>query len=124
MNYIDIYNFWFNNQKYWIPISDKDKNYIDNIIYKNYYNIKIENVDNKKSLIGYIIYKDQFIKHFQRINNSITDNFILNQRQELINFIKENNILDDLLNIKDVELIFILMPFKHIFNYEFVLETI
>lgn len=124
MNYINIYNFWFNNQKYWIPISDKDKHYIDNIIYKNYYNIKIENVNDKKSLIGYIIYNDQFIKHFQRIDNSITDNFILNQRQHLINFIKENNILDDLLNIKDVELIFILMPFKHVFNYEFVLEII
>ena len=124
MNYIDIYNFWFNNQKYWIPISDKDKDYIDNIIYKDYYNKKIENINDNKSFIGYIIYNDQFIKHFQRINNSITDNYILNQRQELINFIKENNILDDLLNIKDVELIFILMPFKHIFNYEFVLETI
>ena len=36
MNYIYIYNFWCKNQKYWIPISDKD--YIDNIIYKNYYN--------------------------------------------------------------------------------------
>jgi len=81
-------------------------------------------MNDNKSLIGYIIYNNQFIKHFQRIDNSITDNFIFNQKQKLINFIKENNILDDLLNIKDIELIFILMPFKHVFNYEFVFETI
>ena len=79
MNYIDIYNFWFNNQKYWIPINDKDKNYIDNIIYKNFYNIKIENIKNIND--NNDIYKDR-----QNIHNS---NIQQSFRNSLSNILKD-----------------------------------
>ena len=124
MNYIDIYNFWFNNKKYWIPIDNKDKEYIDNIIYKQFYIIEKTEINNIKSLLGYIIYNDQFFRHFQRIDNSITEKDIIDKRNDIINYFKENIKFEELLLIvEDFELIFILMPFKHLLKYKFVLET-
>jgi len=76
-NYSDIHTFWFGNQKYWIAIKDKDKELIDKSIYENYFNINnlddilqidISEFDNK-SLIGFIIYYDQFYRHFMRYEN-------------------------------------------------------
>jgi len=136
-NYSDIHTFWFGNQKYWIAIKDKDKELIDKSIYENYFNINnlddilqidISEFDNK-SLIGFIIYYDQFYRHFMRYENKnnikshINEDLIFKQRQNLSN--KILFIIDKLiLEINDDELIFILMPFKHLYNYDFVIQNI
>ncbi len=136
-NYSDIYTFWFSNQKYWIAIKEKDKEIIDKIIYENYFNINyledilqidISQFDNK-SLIGFIIYYDQFYRHFMRyeiknnIKSYISEDLIFKQRQNLSK--KILSIIDKIIiEINDDELIFILMPIKHLYDYEFVIQNI
>lgn len=136
-NFNDIYTFWFSNPKYWIPITEKDKEIADKIIYDNYFDknylndisqTDISQYDNK-SLIGFIIYYDQFYRHFMRYENKnniksiINEETILNQRQFLVNKILP--ILDKLiLQVDENELIYILMPFKHLLNYDYVIQNI
>jgi tRNA(Ile)-lysidine synthetase-like protein len=133
----DVYTFWFSNPKYWIPISDKDKGIVDKIIHDNYFDknylkdisqIDISKYDNK-SLIGFIIYYDQFYRHFLRFENKnniesiINEEVILKQRQSLVNKILP--ILNELiLQVTEDELIYILMPFKHLSNYEPVIQNV
>lgn len=136
-NFNDVYTFWFSNTKYWIPITEKDKEIADKIIYDNYFDknylkdiseIDISEYDNK-SLIGFIIYYDQFYRHFLRYENKnniksiINEEFILKQRQNLVN--KILSILNELiLQVNEDELIYILMPFKHLSNYEYVIQNL
>ena len=66
--YQNIYHFWFDNPSYWIPISNKDKEKVDKIIYEKFYNIDYINITTKisffdfdnKTFIGFIIFQDQF----------------------------------------------------------------
>ena len=136
-NFNDVYTFWFSNPKYWIPITEKDKKIADKIIYDNYFDknylndisqTDISQYDNK-SLFGFIIYYDQFYRHFMRYENEnniksiINEENILNQRQFLVNKILP--ILDKLiLQVDENELIYILMPFKHLSNHDYVIQNV
>jgi tRNA(Ile)-lysidine synthetase-like protein len=136
-NFNNIYKFWFSNPKFWIPISDKDKEIADKIIYENYFDKNylkdISQTDickyDNKSLIGFIIYYDQFYRHFMRYENKnniksdINEEMIFNQRQILVDKILP--ILDKLiLQIDENELVYILMPFKHLSNYDYVIQNV
>jgi tRNA(Ile)-lysidine synthetase-like protein len=136
-NFNDVYTFWFSNPKYWIPITEKDKEIADKNIYDNYFDknylkdispTDISQYDNK-SLIGFIIFYDQFYRHFLRYENKnniesiINEEIILKQRQSLVN--KILSILDNLiLQVNEDELIYILMPFKHLSDYEYVIQNV
>lgn len=134
--YQNIYDFWFNNPSYWIPISNKDKEKVDKIIYEKFYNINFINITsnttflefNNKTFIGFIIFQDQFYKHFTRhqIQNSIKPNFN-NTMIDNIRLTLSLNILSTvdkiLLQSTETELIFILMLFKHVKNYKYVIEN-
>ena len=116
---MSVLEFWKNNSKYWIPVSDEDKKNADKIIYEQYYNY---NLSEEPSIIGQVIYLDQFYRHFHRhlgINNEDT---ILNARVKAINLILENQHI--LKNLDQVELVFALMPFKHIGNFDFIFNII
>ena len=151
----EIYNFWFNNPSYWIPITQKDKDKVDAEIYNRFYGLDVQsnidvqpNIDiqcnkldvqcnkldvhNYKESIGIIIFHDQFSRHFQRyiLNNtlhrSIDDETIHIKRLEVINdialkIISNPNIFTIL---QEEELLFILMPFKHVKDYKYVLDTV
>ena len=131
-----IYDFWYNNPSYWIPVTNKDKEVIDKIIYEKFYNIYYINCkkdfifdkNNNKFLIGFIIFQDQFYRHFDRyqIHNSIKQDFnntiIHDTRLTLVQNIV--SIIDNIiLDVNEKELIFILMLFKHIKNYKYVIEN-
>lgn len=137
----EIYNFWFSNPSYWIPITQKDKDKIDAEIYNRFYSLYTHSIDVRnntsyKDDISIIIFYDQFLRHFQRyIQNNIKDNLciqsiddetIYKKRLEVINDIAlkliSNLIIFTIL--QEEELLFILMPFKHIKNYKYVLDTI
>jgi tRNA(Ile)-lysidine synthase TilS/MesJ len=144
----EIYNFWFSNPSYWIPITQKDKDKVDAEIYNRFYGLDISgalDVHNRldilntlsyKDSISIIIFYDQFLRHFQRhiqdnhnqdaCIQSIDDETIYKKRLEVI-----NNIALKLLSnpniftiLQEEELLFILMPFKHIKDYKYVLDTV
>ena len=134
--YQNIYNFWFDNPSYWITISNKDKEKIDKIIYEKFYNTLYINITtnisflefDNKTFIGFIIFQDQFYKHFNRhqilqsIKQDFDDTTIQNIRTTL-----SQNILSTvdkiLLQTTEIELIFIHMLFKHVKNYKYVIEN-
>lgn len=134
--YNNIYDFWFYNTSYWIPISNKDKQKVDKIIYEKFYNTSFINITNKisflefdnKTFIGFIIFQDQFYKHFMRYQllNSIKPDFDDNIIQN-IRIILSQNILSTvnkiILQTTETELIFILMLFKHVKKYKYVIEN-
>ena len=134
----EIYNFWFSNPSYWIPITQKDKDKVDAEIYNRFYGLDVNvqcnklNVQNYKDGISIIIFYDQFSRHFQRYirNNTelqpIDDETIHKKRLEVINdialkIISNPNIFTIL---QEEELLFILMPFKHVKDYKYVLDTV
>jgi tRNA(Ile)-lysidine synthetase-like protein len=134
--YQNIYDFWFDNPSYWIPISHKDKEKVDKIIYEKFYNntyihlttkISFLEFDNK-TFIGFIIFQDQFYKHFMRhqLLNSIQpdfdDSIIQNIRMTLSQTIL-STIDKIILQTTETELIFILMLFKHVKNYIYVIQN-
>jgi tRNA(Ile)-lysidine synthetase-like protein len=131
-----IYDFWFDNPSFWIPISNKDKEKVDRIIYEKFYNIQYINITadipflefNNKTFIGFIIFQDQFYKHFTRYQllNSIKpdfdDNIINNIRLTLSKNIF-STIHKIILDTTETEIIFILMLYKHVKNYKCVIEN-
>jgi len=134
--YQNIYDFWFDNPSYWIPITNKDKEKVDKIIYEKFYNIDYIHITTKisfldfdnKTFIGFIIFQDQFYKHFMRhqLLNSIQpdfdDSIIQNIRSNLSQTIL-STVDKIIIQSIETELIFVLMLFKHIKNYKFVIEN-
>ena len=142
--YQNVYDFWFDNPSYWIPISNKDKEKVDKIIYEKFYNIDYINITtntpflefNNKTFIGFIIFQDQFYKHFTRhqllnsIKQDLDDSIIHNFDDSIIHNIRTSlsqNILSTvdkiILQTTETELIFILMLYKHVKNYKYVIEN-
>ena len=116
---MSILEFWKSNSQYWIPISENDKKIVDKIVYEQYYNY---NVSEEPTIIGKVIYLDQFYRHFHR-HLSITDeDTILNARIKAVNLVIENQHI--LKNLDEIELVFALMPFKHIGNFDFIFNII
>ena len=73
----EIYLFWMEHPKFWLPISEKEKIKVDEILYTKFYSNTFISIDDKytyemfatkkpKSMIGYIIFYDQLLRHFQR----------------------------------------------------------
>jgi len=134
--YQNIYDFWFDNPSFWIPITHKDKQKVDKIIYEKFYNNDYIHITTKisflefdnKTFIGFIIFQDQLYKHFMRYQllNSIQPDF----NDSIIQNIRSNlskNILSTvdkiILQTTETELIFILMLFKHVKNYKYVIQN-
>jgi tRNA(Ile)-lysidine synthetase-like protein len=135
----EIYNFWFNNPSYWIPITQNDKTKVDTEIYNKFYNLynsdEIIKRENYKDNISIIIFNDQFLRHFQRYINGngngdcttiiIDDNTIYKRRLECIDIALEIVNDDNIFKIlQEEELLFILMPLKHDKQYKYVLDVI
>jgi tRNA(Ile)-lysidine synthetase-like protein len=111
-----IIDFWKANRDYWITPPSKHKE-VDEIICKRFfeYDWKADN------LIGQIIYLDQFTRHFCRAG-LITESEVERQRRLAATIVRQNKQL--LSGFDEIEIIFALMPFKHIEHYDFIFETI
>jgi hypothetical protein len=142
----EIYNFWFSNPSYWIPITQKDKDKVDAEIYNRFYGLDVNveynkiDVHNYKGGISIIIFYDQLLRHFQRyiqnvalprpIDNiepqPIDDETIYKKRLEVIDNIALKLISNPTIFtiLQEEELLFILMPFKHVKDYKYVLDTV
>jgi tRNA(Ile)-lysidine synthetase-like protein len=129
VDYIDIYNYWKSHSNFWICIDNKEK--ADFEIYSKFYektkdlgdtplNSFLDNKENIKSLIGYIIRCDQFQRHFNRYLN-LGDMNIHRLRQNAVDILNEqsNNFF---LKLDEDDLYFCLMPYKHLGNLQKCIE--
>lgn len=108
-----IITFWRANEKYWISISKQAE--ADKVISDTFWGYDWL----QENLIGQVIYLDQFSRHFQR-TCLITEQKVRDNRLKAINTIMAN--LIDLRTMDEVEIIFALMPFKHLEMYNFIFE--
>jgi tRNA(Ile)-lysidine synthetase-like protein len=109
-----IIDFWKSNPTYWITHPSKQKE-VDKLIKKQFWNYDWT----QDNIIGQIIYLDQFSRHFARIG-LLTENEVEKYRKIACSII--NNHLDYLLDFDETEIIFALMPFKHLKRYDFIFE--
>lgn len=109
-----IIDFWKANPSYWITSPSKHKE-VDELISKQFFNY-IWNGDN---IIGQVIYLDQFSRHFCR-SGRIPESEVERQRRYAADIIRHN--LDLVKDFDEVEIIFALMPFKHIEQYDFIFD--
>jgi tRNA(Ile)-lysidine synthetase-like protein len=116
---IQILSFWKANEKLWIPIHEKDKVAADKLIYETFYDYNLD----AESVMGRIIYLDQFQRHFQRHLKCADESLIIEKRKEAHALVLQN--LDDILSEADeIELVFALMPAKHLGHFEFIFDVI
>jgi tRNA(Ile)-lysidine synthetase-like protein len=109
-----IIEFWKSNRAYWITPPSKQKE-VDKFITDKFlkYDWYYEN------LIGQIIYLDQFSRHFCRTGH-IIEFEVERQRRYAAAIIRHN--LDLVKDFDEIEIIFALMPFKHIQHYDFIFD--
>ena len=107
-----IIEFWKANPNYWITPPSKQKE-VDTLITKQF----LEYDWTDENLIGKIIYLDQFTRHFQRLGR-ITEDRVEKERILAIDIIKHN--INSLKDFDEVEIIFAMMPFKHLKQYDFI----
>ncbi len=109
-----IIDFWKENRTYWITPPSKHKE-VDALMYKMFwrFDYTLEN------LIGQIIYLDQFSRHFQR-GGHIDEATVVEWRHKAVILIESR--FDELAAMDETEIIFALMPFKHLKCYRFIFE--
>jgi tRNA(Ile)-lysidine synthetase-like protein len=108
-----IITFWKANEKYWISISKQEE--ADIIIRDTFWGYDWL----QENLIGQVIYLDQFSRHFCRAG-LINEQKVKDNRLRAVNIIMAN--LIDLTTMDEVEIVFALMPFKHLEMYNFIFE--
>jgi tRNA(Ile)-lysidine synthetase-like protein len=108
-----IIDFWKANPSYWIPYSKQKE--IDTIISNKFlkYDWMSENI------IGQIIYCDQFSRHFERLGY-YTEQDVTDYRISATKIVYAH--FEILKNFDEVEIIFALMPFKHLKQYDFIFD--
>jgi hypothetical protein len=75
MSSTTIIDFWKANPKFWIPISETDKQEADRVITETFLEYDYSN----ENLYGKVIYLDQFYRHFQRF---MGNNFLSSQSSQ------------------------------------------
>lgn len=110
-----IIDFWKANPSYWITIEAKKQQEADEKICSEFLALN----PYKQNLIGQVIFLDQFSRHFQRAGK-ITEEDVLVNREEAVCLIQSN--LSYLLKMDETELVFALMPFKHLGLYKFIFQ--
>lgn len=126
-----IMDFWKNNKKLWIPISQKDKIAADKIIYDKYFHT-ISNVEyflKGQDIFSVIVYFDQFIRHFERHlvrthgYKPINEDILKNIRSYLATTIRDEiDIITQ--NADEIDILFTMMLFKHIGAFDFIFKTL
>lgn len=109
-----IIDFWKANRNYWITHYSKQKE-VDELIRNKFlkYDWMSENI------IGQIIYCDQFSRHFARLG-SFTEQDVCDYRVCATEIVLAH--LDLVKDFDEIEIIFALMPFKHLKQFDFIFE--
>ncbi len=99
-----IQDFWFANKRFWFPVTAGEKAEADFEIAKQFWNYNLTN----ESLLGQIIYYDQFARHFQRAG-LLTH--VGEWREHAVILAEEADLADE--NDERV-IVWTLMPYKHV----------
>jgi tRNA(Ile)-lysidine synthase TilS/MesJ len=108
-------NYWQSHPQFWISIGSRQVA-ADKEIYDLFG--KLDWLG--QTPLGKVIYLDQFIRHFSRVDSSISEEYVLACRQLACGIVNE-------LKLQDYEaddLVWLLMPFKHVGNYDYVLSSV
>jgi tRNA(Ile)-lysidine synthetase-like protein len=111
-----IIDFWKANPKYWITPPSKQAE-VDNLIYTKFWNHNWRD----ESVIGQIIWLDQFSRHFQRLGH-LSELQVDNNRINTLCIFYNNQ--EEIDNFDETEIMFALMPFKHLKEYNFIFNYI
>ena len=109
-----IRDFWLQNPDYWITKGNKQP-IVDKLIYDTFYGIDYK----KEDTLGQVIYLDQLVRHFSRVV-PVTEANIQASREEAAAIV-EGLSLDSAL---DKELIWYLMPWKHLGFWDKIFQRI
>jgi tRNA(Ile)-lysidine synthetase-like protein len=109
-----IRDFWLSHPEYWIALGPTQAN-ADKEIYTKFHDYDFT----KEDAFGRVIYLDQFIRHFSRIE-AISEDLITKSRNHAASITKET----DLMTVSESELIWYLMPWKHLRWYEEIFDSI
>lgn len=114
---MSLLGYWKSHPQYWIAIKNRER--IDQEITELFYNCPFDKLD----WIEKVIYLDQFCRHFQRhLRTNLDENAIILQRRQAAEIVLQNE--KYLSELEEVELIFCLMPFKHLKYYFYIFNTI
>jgi tRNA(Ile)-lysidine synthetase-like protein len=108
-----VIDFWKANKPFWIPLTPEKQKEADEMIRDMFWTFN----PLAETLAGQIIYMDQFSRHFCRIGYFQEDD-VAYYRQKAIELVYER--LDELKAMDEIEILFTLMPFKHLKRYEFI----
>lgn len=111
-----IVDFWKKNRSFWITPPSKQK-VVDKYISDSFWNYPIHD----ETMLGKVIYFDQFYRHFCR-HGLVTEEDVTKHRVTATELVKDN--VHMLKEIDSVEIIFAMMPFKHLKDYDFIFETL
>ena len=107
-----ISEFWRSHGQYWFPVTPEQKAAADAEITS-----KFKEYDyTKENFVGQVIYLDQFSRHFDRSAD------LTLQRTQAATIVRKHTEALPLLD--EFELVFSLMPFKHLGEYAFIFQTI
>jgi hypothetical protein len=109
-----IRDFWLSHPEYWIALGSVQA-IADTEIYAKFHDYDFTKEDD----FGKIIYLDQFIRHFSRVE-AVSEELIAKSREHAASIAKESNLMD----VSEAELIWYLMPWKHLAKYEEVFDAI
>jgi tRNA(Ile)-lysidine synthetase-like protein len=109
----DIIDFWKANPAYWLPLTPEKQKEADETIRALFWDSEWY----KETPIGQVIYLDQFSRHFARLG-LYTEEDVAHSRKMAVDTVMSQ--YDTLVNFDEIELLFALMPFKHLKQYEFI----
>lgn len=112
-------HFWRTHPKYWFAPAGPVRDEADRIIHELFWNK--EPLDDS-DWIDHVIYLDQFMRHFSRLSSSITEDDVIRARESAVKIVKDH--IDHLKTLDEFQLVFCLMPFKHLKEFDFIFNVI
>ena len=112
-----IISFWKAHKRFWFPTTPAEKEEADGAICAAFWRYAWE----EETLAGQVIYFDQFARHFQRAGLLKEEEVAAWRTNACILVLKR---VDELAGMDEVELTFILMPFKHKKEWNFIFRAI
>lgn len=114
----DISTYWRTHPKYWIALGPTQAK-ADAEIYELFSSVSLDIL----RWIDQVIYLDQFMRHFQRaVPHVVTENEVSLARVRATEIVLSHK--SELGGLDEFELMFCLMPFKHVGDYDFIFTTI
>ena len=107
-----VIDFWKANRSFWITPPSK-YGIVDALITERFWDYDIGG----ENLAGRVIYYDQFMRHFQRAGRC-SEEEVERRRRLAVALVKER--VNELRDMDEVEVMYALMPFKHLKEFDFI----